>query len=163
MSTWTVDQAGHLDRRARTPATSPAVLDVIITATASDAHTWNLIFLQLFIEELGHRVRNLGPCVPEAAVAEACRAHRPDLLVVSSVNGHGLGDGLRLIRTVRADPTAAATVAVIGGKLGIRDDPDADGTDQLLRAGFAAVFPDTGQSTAALRAFVQALPRVHAR
>lgn len=31
-------------------------LDVVVSTMASDSHTWNLVFLQLVLEELGHRV-----------------------------------------------------------------------------------------------------------
>ncbi|MGQ4416103.1 methylaspartate mutase, partial [Streptomyces sp. SAS_269] len=34
---------------------------VVVSSLASDAHTWNLVFLQLLIEESGFDVVNLGP------------------------------------------------------------------------------------------------------
>ena len=37
---------------------------VLLTGASSDAHTWNLVFLQLLIAEHGFRVTNLGPAVP---------------------------------------------------------------------------------------------------
>ncbi|AVT28463.1 methylaspartate mutase [Plantactinospora sp. BC1] len=115
---------------------------VLLTSTASDAHTWNLVFLQLLIEELGHRVRNLGCCVPTGTVLSEMATYRPDLVVVSSVNGHGHTDGLRLISELRANPALAGVPVVIGGKLGIDGSPDAAQSRALLEAGFTAVFDD---------------------
>lgn len=89
----------------------------MVTTTASDAHVWNLVYLELLLTEWGHHVVNLGPCVPDGLLVHRCLAVRPDLLVVSSVNGHGRDEGQRLISRVRARPELAALPAVIGGKL----------------------------------------------
>lgn len=114
--------------------------DVLVAGTASDSHTWNLIFLQLFCEERGHRVVNLGPCVPDALLVAETTALRPELVVLSSVNGHGYTDGLKAITALR--PHAPEPRIVIGGKLGVDGRRHADRTDTLLRAGFDAVFDD---------------------
>lgn len=131
-------------------------LHIVVSATASDAHTWNLVFLQLLLEELGHRVTNLGPCVPDEVLLTECRRHRPDLVVISSVNGHGCHDGIRLIRRLRADPGVGATPAVIGGKLAVANAPAQP--QRLIEAGFDAVFIDGDQtSIAALRSYTRTL------
>jgi methylaspartate mutase sigma subunit len=129
-------------------------LDVLVTSLASDAHTWNLVYLQLVLEELGHRVVNLGACVPDSLLVAECVRRRPDLVLVSSVNGHGFHDGLRVIGALRA---RVGTPVVIGGKLGT------DGADgartraaQLVAAGYDAVFED-GTGMAAFRAFLARL------
>jgi N-dimethylarginine dimethylaminohydrolase/methylmalonyl-CoA mutase cobalamin-binding subunit len=124
-------------------------LTVVVTSVASDSHTWNLIYLQLALAELGHRVINLGACVPDELLISECRRLRPDLVVVSTVNGHGFHDGLRLIGQVRACPDLAATPVVIGGKLGITGSAGHAGRDQLRAAGFDAVFEE-GTGMAAL-------------
>src|SRR5689334_16258049 len=90
---------------------------VVVSGTASDSHTWNLVYLQLLLEELGRRVHNLGPCVPDDLLVERCTRLRPALVVLSSVNGHGATDGLRVIGRLRA--RLPGTPIVIGGKLGI--------------------------------------------
>jgi methylaspartate mutase sigma subunit len=130
-------------------------LDVVVTSLASDAHTWNLVYLQLVLEELGHRVVNLGACVPDSLLVTECVRRAPDLVLVSSVNGHGYHDGLRVIAALRA--RLSSTAIVIGGKLGT------DGTDgvreraaQLVAAGYDAVFED-GTGMAAFRAFLARL------
>ncbi|MEU0807685.1 cobalamin-dependent protein [Streptomyces sp. NPDC005970] len=131
-------------------------LRIVLTSTASDAHTWNLVFLQLLLEELGHRVVNLGPCVPEELLIAKCTEHRPDLIVVSTVNGHGHLDGVRLISAVRSDPGLGAVPAVIGGKLGVLGTGDPARTSALLAAGFGAVFED-GEGLGPLRSYLDAL------
>ncbi|HEY9328321.1 MAG TPA: cobalamin-dependent protein [Streptomyces sp.] len=131
---------------------------VVVTTVASDSHTWNLVYLQLLIEELGYRVINLGPCVPDDLLVRECLDTAPDLLVVSSVNGHGHQEGMRMIRRLRERPELAATPAVIGGKLGITDEADAL-TEQLTEAGFDAVFPDDADPVIAFRSFVDVLER----
>jgi methylaspartate mutase sigma subunit len=113
---------------------------VLVSGTASDAHTWNLVFLELLLAECGCTVRNLGPCVPVEYLVAQCRAERPDLLVLSSVNGHGLLDGSAAIRAVRAAEDLQGLPAVIGGKLTTTGElPDA-ARRSLCEAGFQQVF-----------------------
>lgn len=132
---------------------------VVVSGLASDAHTWNLIYLHLLIEELGYRVVNLGPCVPVRQLVAGCVTHRPGLIVISSVNGHGYQDGLSAIRGLRACPQLAATPAVIGGKLGIGGPSSRRHVDRLLAAGFQAVFEDGGGEIASFRAFLAEITR----
>lgn len=114
----------------------------ILTGLSSDAHTWNLVYLQLLMEELGWQVVNLGATTPDREIIGACRRYRPDLLVVSSVNGHGHIDGARLITALRDREELAGIPAVIGGKLGVAGEVGADRVVALLTAGFDAVFQD---------------------
>ncbi|PRY34533.1 cobalamin B12-binding domain-containing protein [Umezawaea tangerina] len=129
---------------------------VLVSSVASDSHTWNLVFLQLLLEELGHRVVNIGACVPDDLLIASCVRHRPDLVVISSVNGHGHHDGVRVINELRSHPDLIGTPVVIGGKLGIGGVDNARHTDDLLRAGFDAVFDDSAP-IAAFREYVDAL------
>jgi len=155
------------ERCAAGPAPEPRAADrrlpaehrptVVVTGTVSDAHTWNLVFLQLFIEELGYDVVNLGSCVPEELLVAECRRIEPALIVVSSVNGHGFRDGLRAAASLRACPELAGTPAVIGGKLGIGGGSGAERLEALVAAGFDAVFED-GTDLEKFRAFVEYLP-----
>jgi methylaspartate mutase sigma subunit len=131
-------------------------LSVLVTSVASDSHTWNLVYLQLALEELGHRVTNLGACTPDELVVAECLRARPDLVVVSTVNGHGFRDGTRLIGRIREHAALAATPVVIGGKLGIAGPAGRRGRDRLEAAGFDAVFEE-GAGIAALRAFTERL------
>ncbi|QMU68231.1 cobalamin B12-binding domain-containing protein [Streptacidiphilus sp. P02-A3a] len=115
---------------------------VILSTVSSDSHTWNLVFLQLLLEEMGYEVVNLGPCVPDQVLIESVRGYAPSSVVISSVNGHGHIDGARLIRALRADgdPVVASVPALIGGKLDIQGTANTDLAEELLAAGFNAVF-----------------------
>lgn len=134
---------------------------IIVSGVSSDAHLWNLVFLQLLLEEHGHEVSNLGSLTPDAEIAGACRALRPDLLVIGTVNGHGHLDGLRLVRALRADPALAALPVVIGGKLGVHGRDNARFTARLTAAGYDAVFDDAddthGGALARFGAYLRAL------
>ncbi|MGK5499052.1 cobalamin B12-binding domain-containing protein [Streptomyces sp. URMC 125] len=116
---------------------------VLVSSVSSDSHTWNLVFLQLLIEEYGHSVTNIGACVPDDLLIAECRRHRPDMVVISSVNGHGHLDGRRLIARLRAEPDLADLPVVIGGKLGTRGSEGGSHTRALVEAGFDAVFEDS--------------------
>jgi methylaspartate mutase sigma subunit len=129
----------------------------VISSTASDSHTWNLVFLQLVFEELGFEVTNLGSCVPAELLAAECSRLRPDLIVLSSVNGHGFHDGLHAIRLLREQPELRETSIVIGGKLAIDRLGEAQAS-ALLEAGFDLVCQDRPADVAALRSFAAALP-----
>ena len=128
-------------------------LSVVLTSVSSDSHTWNLVVLQLVLEELGHQVHNLGACVPDELMVAECLRLRPDLIVVSSVNGHGFHDGLRLIRQVRNHPELTGTPMVIGGKLGIAGPGCDRSRAQLTAAGYGAVFED-GTGLTAFQSYV---------
>lgn len=118
----------------------PHSLKVLLTNISSDSHTWNLVFMQLMLEFMGHEVVNLGACCPDELVIERCGSEHFDLLVVSTVNGHGNIDGERLIRRLRARSDVPQPMAVIGGKLGIHGEADKSHSQRLLDAGFSAVF-----------------------
>ncbi|MER6100568.1 cobalamin-dependent protein [Streptomyces sp. NPDC001728] len=132
-------------------------MKILLTGTASDSHTWNLVYLQLLLEELGHRVVNIGPCVTDDRLAAACHTHTPGLVVISSVNGHGYRDGLSAVRRLRTEPGLGTTPVVIGGKLGVAGTRDPERAARLLEAGCEAVFDDG--DVAGLRTLVSGLDR----
>lgn len=113
---------------------------ILLSTTPSDSHTWNLVTLQLLIEEMGHQVTNLGSCVPVEVLIDACRRDRPECVVISTVNGHGIVDGPAVVRAVRADPELADLEVVIGGKLTIYGGGFEHACVELLAAGFNRVF-----------------------
>jgi methylaspartate mutase sigma subunit len=125
----------------------------LLTSVSSDSHTWNLVYLQLLLEEFGFQVTNLGACTPDALIVDESTSANPDLIVMSSVNGHGYTDGVRVIRLLRNCPELAATPIVIGGKLGIRGAAD---TAALRAAGFDAVFQD-GAASESFPSFIRSL------
>lgn len=122
-------------------------LDVVVTSLSSDAHTWNLVYLQMLLEEMGCRVTNLGATTPDEVILRECATRRPDLVVISSLNGHGVQDGSRLIRALRAVPGLAATPVVIGGRLDTTGGAGGRTAERLLAAGFDAVFEDSAGIT----------------
>ncbi|WP_326770475.1 cobalamin B12-binding domain-containing protein (plasmid) [Streptomyces sp. NBC_01591] len=113
---------------------------VLLSSVSSDSHTWNLVYLQLLLEELGHEVHNIGACVPDELLIAECRRLTPDLVVVSTVNGHGAADGGRLIRRLRAQEDMLRLPVVIGGTFGTRAAAAGTYAPELLAAGFTAVF-----------------------
>lgn len=115
---------------------------VLLSTVSSDSHTWNLVFLQLYLEEAGCSVSNLGSCVPDDLLVAAARRELPDAIVISSVNGHGCRDGARVVRALRREPETRQVPVLIGGKLGIHGTCDRAQVDALLNAGCDAVFAD---------------------
>ncbi|WP_433125164.1 cobalamin B12-binding domain-containing protein [Micromonospora sp. CA-240977] len=113
---------------------------IVLSSVSSDAHTWNLVYLELLLEEAGFAVVNLGPCVPDDLLWRECLRHRPVAVVLSTVNGHGARDGARMVRTLREDPALRRLPAVIGGKLGVQGRLTPAERDRLLAAGFQGVY-----------------------
>jgi len=118
---------------------SPAPV-AVVSGIASDAHTWNLLYLQLLLEEYGFRVTNLGACVPTSALVAACLRDRPRLVVIGTVNGHGLIEAPACIRSIRECPALRGVTVVIGGKLSLDGECRARDRQRLLRLGFDRVF-----------------------
>jgi methylaspartate mutase sigma subunit len=112
----------------------------IVASTPSDAHSWNLVYLQLVLEEYTDAVVNLGPCLPTALLVEESRRRRPDLVVVSSVNGHGHADGLAIIAALRAEPALDGVRVVIGGMLSTDPARDPVVEAELRAAGYDEVY-----------------------
>ncbi len=149
----TVSESGLAQSVAEAPCKP---LKVLLSSVSSDSHTWNLVFMQLLLEEQGHEVLNLGPCAPDELIINECLQYQPDMLVISSVNGHGNIDGERLIRQLRNQPQLSHLPAVIGGKLGTRGGDNLIYNKTLLEAGFSAVFEDAG-GIAQFENFVRAI------
>ncbi|MFJ5262526.1 cobalamin B12-binding domain-containing protein [Streptomyces sp. NPDC088387] len=142
-----------------TTTPTPGDQPVIVAGGISDSHTWNLVYLQLLLEEHGRRVVNLGPCVPEELLIAEALAHRPALIVVSSVNGHGYHDGMRTVTRLREHTDLADVPAVIGGKLGIAGPCGEDEVAALRAAGYDAVFDDSAAGVATFVRMLDALPQ----
>jgi len=130
--------AGSGEAVAQPPATSGK--RAVLATVPSDAHMWNLVYIELLLKEKGWDVLNLGACSPAELVVETCLAEKPDMLVVSTVNGHGHIGGSKLIGQVRAQPDLDYLPCVIGGKLGTLGADNAVFGDGLVKAGYSAVF-----------------------
>lgn len=128
---------------------------VLLTTIPSDAHGWNLVFMQMFLEERGHRVVNLGTCVPLDLLAQRCSEEPTDLVVVSTVNGHGYLQGQEVARRLAQLEGRGRMKLVIGGKLSVDESRAPEHARELLQSGYDAIF--TGPS--ALDDFVAFLER----
>lgn len=121
---------------------APSGPRVLLTTVASDAHTWNLVYLWLLLQENGYDVTTVGACPPVRTVVAAAQDVRPDAIVVSTVNGHGCLDGTELIRALRAAPLSQDVPIALGGKLGIAGDLQHQQTARLYGVGCDRVFGD---------------------
>lgn len=125
---------------ASSALTLPGQPRTVLTTISSDCHTWNLVFLQLLLEEHGHYVANCGPCVPVEEAIERCVLERAQLLVISTVNGHGLIEAGSYITRIKADSRLIGLRVVLGGKLGVNGSTSEAEVAQLMALGFDAIF-----------------------
>lgn len=136
-----MSDAGAGDAVERRPQSSPQKSKRAVIATVpSDSHMWNMVYIELVLRENGWDVNNLGACTPAELVVETCLAEKPDLLVVSSVNGHGHIGGRKLIGQIRSQPDLNYLPCVIGGKLGTLGANNSVFVEPLISAGYSAVF-----------------------
>jgi methylaspartate mutase sigma subunit len=112
----------------------------VLTTIPSDSHSWNLVFLQMFLEEQGFQVVNLGICAPLDLLVEAVDEHTPDLVVVSTVNGHGYIQGIEIAQKIAPLARHDRFKLVIGGKLGTDTSDLPQQAAKLVEAGFDDVF-----------------------
>lgn len=110
----------------------------LLSTVESDSHIWNLIYLEKLLEEHGATVRNLGSCTPVRHVIAELFEHRPDLLVVSSVNGHGHHGARVLLTEIRR--AGLDVPCVVGGKLTTAESDNDRVRRDLLDHGFTDVF-----------------------
>ena len=128
---------------------------VLLTTIPSDSHGWNLVFMQMFLQERGWPVLNLGTCVPFDMVLDRCRGGEIGLVVVSTINGHGSMEGVELARRIHAELGEDRPLLVIGGKVGVSTAEEEAHALDLRRAGYDAVF----HGPSALPEFVDFLDR----
>jgi methylaspartate mutase sigma subunit len=133
---------------SKTP--EPPLPTVILSSIPSDSHTWNLLFMQLLLQEHHWSVSNLGACVPVELLRDEAVAEPPRLIVISTVNGHGTQDGLRVIETLRAEPVLSGVPIVLGGKLDTSGSRHSEGIEALREAGYDEVFVGDDSVTAFL-------------
>jgi len=112
----------------------------LLTTVESDAHTWNLVYIETLLEEHGIEIINLGPCVPADMTIDAIEAHRPDGVIVSSVNGHGFLQGRELYRRAAERLGDELPAMLIGGKLSTNEESAAAIKRELTTLGFSGVF-----------------------
>lgn len=94
---------------------------VLLAGPPADAHTWNLIYLELLLQENGFCVTNLGPNRAHALLFETLTQKPHDLIVVSCLNGSVRQEGLALMEE-RSSRTMGGEIFVIGGTLHEQED-----------------------------------------
>ncbi|MZE54271.1 methylmalonyl-CoA mutase [Streptomyces sp. SID5770] len=118
-------------RKARKPR-------ALIGTIASDSHTWNLIFIDLLLKELGFHTMNLGPCTPLSLFLSSFVNFKPDMIIVSSVNGHARSQAPEIAAKLKL--IGATSRLVAGGKLSTGPEGNIEIRNELQLAGFHAVF-----------------------
>ncbi|MFJ4713611.1 cobalamin B12-binding domain-containing protein [Streptomyces sp. NPDC088785] len=134
---------------------------IIIGTVASDSHMWNLVYLDLALRELGCTTQVLPVCTQAAHYLDAARAQAPDLVLVSTVNGHGVSDAVRLADRLRTAPELASVPFAVGGKLTTSGRLPDDDQARLDDAGYAFVeqADETSDTPAELRRIVREIAR----
>jgi methylmalonyl-CoA mutase cobalamin-binding subunit len=115
-------------------------MKALLATIPSDSHTWNLVYMHLFLEELGFEVMNLGACVPIELLHSTSNQFNPDIIVISTINGHGNIEGIEIANKIRSDRKLDKVYLVIGGKLGTIGDQNHIYVDKLINAGFDKVY-----------------------
>lgn len=118
-------------------------MKVLLATIPSDSHMWNLVFVQLYLEEMGYEVMNLGACVPVNLLIKTTQEYDPDIIVISSINGHANMEGLEIAQSIRKDSNINKKVLVIGGKLGTKGKDNVQYKEPLINAGFDKVFVES--------------------
>lgn len=124
------------DRRARSGQHRRPL--AVLTGIRSDSHSWNLVYVQLKLEELGFDVVNLGANAAVKSVQLNVLQRDPALVVVSTVNGHGAIEGAEIAQALRAQNSKVALV--IGGMLTTQPSEIVAATQALLDSGYNGVF-----------------------
>lgn len=117
-------------------------MKAIICTIPSDSHSWNLVFMDLYLKEKGFQTKNLGVCTAAADLVQQVRSFKPDMVVISSVNGHAHLEAPLLINSLREHRLLDDLHIVVGGKLGIKGNDNTEYKAPLLALGFDAVFVD---------------------
>jgi methylaspartate mutase sigma subunit len=115
-------------------------LNIILLGTHSDSHTWNLIFMELFLKENNCQVRNLGACVSIEEISEETKKFPPDLIIVSSINGHLFQDGIKIINSLNQKFPKKLPPLVIGGRMGVSVIESDFQKKKLHKLGYEGVF-----------------------
>ena len=127
-------------RQSEIVAAGKDVPHVLITTIPSDSHTWNLMYMRLLVAEHGAAVDCLGGCVPYTHTADQVVAQKPDLVIVSTVNGHGSQQGGELLHIARDRLGASTPPFVIGGQIAVETARYPVAAEALIRAGYERVF-----------------------
>jgi len=107
--------------------------EIIIAMTESDAHVVANKLLQLYLEEHGYNIINLGACTPMKQVAQTAAVINPQAIVLGSQNGHALEDISSLL-SLKKDFHIDCPV-ILGGNLSVGAQKSNDLELKLQQAG----------------------------
>lgn len=113
---------------------------VILGTIPSDSHCWNLLFMQLYLEERGCSVINLGPCTCKELLAKTSHTIQPDFIVISTVNGLGSLEAPEVARFIKSHDFIKKIPLYLGGKITIDGTLSTENKNNLLESGFSKVF-----------------------
>ncbi len=115
-------------------------LDVVVATTPDDSHSWNMHGVELELIDRGLRVLNLGPCTPIRLVAETLRDFRPQLLVITTVNGHGAASMPELMAELAKFQLLKSTSVIVGGILTVDVATASEAEKSINALGCSGVF-----------------------
>ncbi|WP_207390036.1 hypothetical protein [Phytopseudomonas daroniae] len=100
--------------------------------------------MDFLLGEWGYQIENMGPNTPVGDVVNWLKSNPCEMVVVSTVNGHGYIEGIEIARRVRGDAKFHGLLCV-GGKICTENDPltIARHSEALKEAGFDGVFDDS--------------------
>jgi len=113
---------------------------VLLCVLGNDIHVVANRMLDLICRERGCVTVNLGALTPADEVIEAVADNRPDLLLVSTLNGQGYPEASRLMASIKENIQAAYRPAIwLGGNLFVGDYNDSE-KQRYLDLGFDKVY-----------------------
>lgn len=121
-------------------------MKAIVCTIPSDSHSWNLVFMSLFLQDHGYEVINLGACTQITSIFQEIYRSRPDLILVSTVNGHGYIEGVDIARELKNNNVTKNINLIIGGKVGVSGNENIKHLKALLDSGFDGVFIENSNS-----------------
>ena len=91
--------------------------NALVLGTPSDAHTWNLFYLDLILKESGFNSEVLGGCVNLRDVTKKVGTSYWDIILVSSLNGHFYLESQSVLKSIKKGLGARNPIIVAGGNV----------------------------------------------
>ncbi len=116
------------------------MLKALILGTPSDAHTWNLFYLELILKESGFQTAVHGCCISYPEISKAVNLDHWDLIVVGSLNGHFYYESKQTFQAIISGITGKRPPIVAGGKIDVYDRDIEFLERAIMRQGYDNVF-----------------------
>lgn len=91
--------------------------NALVLGPPSDAHTWNLFYLDLILKESGFSSEVLGGCVNLKDITKKVSTSHWDIIVVSSLNGHFYLESQSVLKSIKKGLGASNPIIVAGGNI----------------------------------------------